>query len=354
MHSSHPTIQARGFGLSESSILYLGLLYIAAMWAWILLFVPLVKVFPVLKQEWLGYFPMYFVPVLLLAHILGSFFTVSLSQEAITLFWFGIRIRSISPAELKFFCAVGNEREDLLCLSTRSLEETAQLEEKHLLKNYFTKYEVDLVGRQKNPQDVLARKYLNRMRRSILGRHRDRKILLLRMDPVVQQQLRWLYSQLLYKNYTGVSNHKAIMFWDKTKPPCFCMPDARDSVEVQKDAVVLRRKQEMMRQFLPGSIQTIVRVDIFRGYDKFFPHHLPVLFLSVYSPAEMAAMTKTPEPSEQLQAYRYAQREVSYWTIKKEHCCNLLYTDENVSRLKNLFPAAQWIDISDSWLLDTP
>jgi hypothetical protein len=245
---------------------------------------------------------------------------------------------------------VGNEREDALCLTTRTIEEMAQLEEKHLLRNYFTKYDVPFIKKKADWQDALAKKYLMRMWRRPFGIFRDQTTILWQMDPVVQHQIRKLYPQLPYKNYTCITGKQATPYFDKTKAPCFWMPMEPCSVAIQEDVIVLYTKKEEKRRFLLRDIKTIVRVDVF-GQSKHFPHHLPLLFLSVHSLAD--AMQEDATEEQLFQAYQTATREALRWTVKKDDCCNLPYTPELVAHLHALCPDAQWIDLSDGWLNNT-
>ena len=354
---SHNTsiLKTRGFGLSGVSVFYISIIYIASLWAGLLLLIPLTHFFPLIKdKDWIVALPCLLVFALLVLHLLSSFYTVTLTENVVVLCWLCIPLRRVSADTLQLFCAVGNEREDVLCLTSRTIEDMALLEERHLLRNYFTKYDVPLLKKKADWQDALAKKYLNRMRRSPLGIFRDRMTLFMTMDPVVQQQIHDLYKQLPYKNYTGITSNKVNAFFDKTKAPCLWMPIDLCSVEIQEDAVVLYTKKEIKRRIHLRDIKTIVRVDIFRSYDKHFPHHLPVLFLSVRSMQEISEKAATSEDNQLLQVYRYASKEAAHWSVKRDDCCNLPYTLEIVSRLHVLCRNAQWVDISDDWMSDTP
>lgn len=346
-------LKTRGFGLSGVSALYISLIYYGIMLVWLLLLIPLMHFFPFIKNhDWIAALPCLFVLALLVLHILTAFYTVTLTEDMAILSWLRIPLRKIPIETLRLFCAVGNEREDVLCLTTRTIEDMASLEEKHLLRNYFTKYDVPFLKKKADWPDVLARKYLNRMRRSPWGIFRDKKTLFMTMDPVVQHQIRKLYPQLPYKNYTCITGKQATPYFDKTKAPCFWMPMEACSFAIQEDVIVLYTKKEEKRRFLLRDIKTIVRVDIFRSYDKYFPHHFPLLFLSVHS---LVDATQEGVAEERLfQVYQTATKEAMRWTVKKDDCCNLPYTPELVSRLHAQCPDAQWIDLSDGWINNTP
>ncbi len=349
------SLKTHGFGLSGVSVFYISIIYIASIWVWLLLLIPLAYFFPAIKNnDWIMAFPCLLVFALVVLHLLSSFYTVTLTENIVVLSWLGIPLRRLSVDTLRLFCTVGNEREDVLCLTSLTIEDMALLEETHLLRNYFTKYDVPLLKKKANWQDILAKKYLNRIRRSPLGIFRDKKTLFMTMDPVVQHQIRKLYAHLPYKNYTGITDYKATPFSDKTQAPCFWMPIDPCSVVIQEDAVILYTKKEEKRRIPLRDIKTIVRVDIFRPYDKYFPHHLPVLFLSVHSLEEITQRVVTLDDNQLLQVYRYATKEAIRWSVKKDDCCNLPCTPEFVLRLHALCPDAQWVDISDGWINNTP
>lgn len=355
MERQNASVKARGFGLSGASLLYLSIYYIVVMLLCLLFLFPLEHFFPSLRgPEWILIVPYMLPVVMLIVHLLFSFCTVTLTEEAIVLSWLCIPLRRISPSDLRLFCAVGNGREDVLCLTSRTITEMAALEEQCLLRNFFTKYDVPNYKKRSHWQDTLCAKYLNRLRRSPRGLFRDKKVLFLKMDPVVQRQIRDLYPQLPYKNYTGIVEYKTDLFSDHAAVPCFGASFAPCFAAFRDGEILLQTKKEIRRKFSPDSIQTIVRVDIFKSYDRMYPHHIPVLFLSVYSPEEMADMAKKPEADPILTAYRYAESQVLRWSVKREDCCNLPCTAETAAHLHLLCPQARWISIADSWLFNQP
>lgn len=348
-------LKIRGFGLSGVSVLYISAIYLAVILVWLVLLIPLRHFFPaIINKDWVIALPYLLVLAVMVLHLLSSFYTVILLEDAAVLSWLGIPLRRIPADTLRLFCAVGNEREDVLCLTSRTIEEMALLEEKHLLRNYFTKYDVPTLKKKAYWQDLLARKYLNRMRRSPWGALRDKQTLFMNMDPVFQHQIRKRYGHLPYRNYTGITGYDADPFSDKTQVPCFWMPFDPCSVEVREGAVILYTKKEEKRRIPLQDVKTIVRVDVFRPCNKHFPHHRPVLFLSVRPIEEMTQRANASEHEPLLQAYRYAAKEAMRWSVKKDGCCNVPCTPEFVSQLRALCPDAQWVDISDGWLQDAP
>lgn len=345
------SVKTLGSGLSGASVMYSCLISYGSMLAWNLLLLLLMHFFPFIRNyDWLLVLPGLLSLVLIALHLLSGFYTITLTKDMVMLSWLHIPLRKIPIEKLRIFCAVGNEWEDALCLTTRTIEEMAQLEEKHLLRNYFTKYDVPFIKKKADWQDALAKKYLMRMWRRPFGIFRDQTTILWQMDPVVQHQIRKLYPQQPYKNYTCITGKQATPYFDKTKAPCFWMPMEPCSVAIQEDAIVLYTKKEEKRRFLLRDIKTIVRVDVF-GQSKHFPHHFPLLFLSVHSLLDAAQEGVAEERL--FQAYQTAAKEAMRWTVKKDDCCNLPYTPELVAHLHALCPDAQWIDLSDGWLNNT-
>ena len=345
------SVKTRGSGRSGASIMYCGLICYGSMLVWIMLLNPL-KHFFSMMNDWLTVLPGLLVFSLEVLHLLSAFYTATLTKDMVIISWMHIPLRKIPVDTLRLVCAVGNEQEDALCLTTRSVAEMAQLEEKLLLRNYFTKYDVPFIKKKADWQDALARKYLLRMWGRSFGIFRDKTTLFIPMDAVVQHQIRKLYPQLPYKNYTCITGKQGTPYLDKTKAPCLAMPLENLSVDVQEDAIVLYTKKEEKRRFLLRDVKTIVRVDVFWPSNKYFPHHCPLLFLSAHSLLD--AIQEGMAEERLFQVYQTAAKEAKRWTVKKDDCCNLPCTPEIVSRLRALCPDAQWIDISEGWLNNTP
>ena len=347
------SVKTWGCGQSQASVMYSCLLGYGSMLAWILLLLPLKHFWPIIQDHnWIVVLPPLLIFSLWVLHLSSAFYKVTLTKDTLVLSWMHIPLCKMPIDKLCLLCAVGNEREDALCLTTRTVEDMAQLEEKHLLCNYFTKYDVPLIKKKADWQDALAKKYLMRLWRYPFRIFRDQTTLFMPMDTVVQHQIRKLYPQLPYKNYTCITGKQASLYYDKSKVPCLARPLEDFSVDVQEDAIVLYTKKEEKRRYLLRDVKTIVRVDIFWPSNKYFPHHCPLLFLSVHS---LLDATQEGAAEERLfQVYQTATKEARRWTVKKDDCCNLPYTPEIVSRLRAMCPDAQWIDISEGWLNNTP
>lgn len=135
-------LKTHGFGLSGASVFYVPIIYMVTMLGVSLVMILLEHFFPTLSEyEWLVLLPYGLVILLFGLHILASFYTVLLDPEQIVLLWLGIPLRRIPASQLRLFCAVGNGREDVLCLTSYSVEDLANRREEQLLRNYFSKHE---------------------------------------------------------------------------------------------------------------------------------------------------------------------------------------------------------------------
>jgi len=347
-------LKARGFGLSDFSFYYMGIFYTISMWLLLILFIPLSHFFPTLKEyEWIFIFP-FLIPfcILILIYFLFFFYNITLNDKEIVLSLFSIPFRTIPVSNLRLFCTVGNEREDVLCLTSHTIEELSFLEEKRLLGNFFTKHEVSFLKKKADYQDRFARKYLNRIRRNFFSLFIDTKTIFIKMDPILQHRIRELYIDLPYKNYTGITTYNNNPYIDKTKIPSFIVTSSPCFFKIKEDSIVVKMKKVEKQRIKLSEVKTIVRVDIFKAYHKYFPHHTPILYLSTFSQSEILQKTLKHEENELHTIYRYAEKEAFDWSVKKDYCCNLPYTPEVISSITALCPNAKWIDISQSWIDD--
>ena len=355
-------LKVHGFGLSGASIFYLFFIYIACIVLWALALLPLGYFFPALMQhDWAVLMPYLIVVLILLVHACASFVTVSLDEKEIRVFYLGIPIRKIPVSELRLFCAVGNGRENILCLTTHGIAEMAAWQEKKLVRNYFTKYDVPFIKKKSNWQDVLARKYLNGLRKSPRGVFKDRDVVFLEIEPVLQVLLRSMYPQLPYKNYTEIKATSIITYQPLNMVPCFTLQAALYYVSIQEDGIHISTKKNPVFYIAAQSVKTVVRVDVFRDYDRMYPDHIPILFVSTLSADELAA--KAPQtiygentdafPNKRaLLAYAYASRAALGWRVKYQDQCPLLCTQTHITQLRECCPQAEWIDLSENWLND--
>lgn len=352
-------LKIRGFGLSDAAINYGVFLFLAAQFALILVMVPLVRFFPAMGNSmWLMILPYGLIPTLFVLYLLASFYTVILDPEQIVLTWMGIPVRRIPVSQIRLFCAIGDNREDILCLTARSLDELASRREAKLLRCYFTKYEVPLRKRNANWRESFAREYLNALRKHPFGIFQDPRTIMMPMQAPIQYLIYNLYPEIPYKNYTDMTACHSIK---ENIAPCFPLQLQEYRVDLREDGIRVSAGKKQRFCIRAQDIKTVVRVDVFTSYAKFFPHHLPILFITKMTEEELAA--KAPKnlrgsnadllPNCQtMLAQAYATDLSMRWTARKTDSCTLHLTETNVNRVRTLYPHAHWIDLSDSWTKD--
>ncbi len=329
--------------------------YIVFFPLWLCVLFLLKELMPDLKiSEWVAYLPIFLVFGVMVFQSLFLFHKVHLTKEGAILSWCGISLKTIPSDCLQLLCAVGNEYGDNLCLTCHTTDDLALLEEKALLKNYFTKHEVLFLKRKANFREGFAQKYLIRLRKHALPLFRKEKTLFLPMDLVLLQQIRALYPNLPYKNYTECSKEQKGAYWSYKYAPCFRPTWSNYVPELGEDSLVYRSGKKINRTIPLSTIQTIVRIDVFVLQNRYFPHHVPVLFLTNLSIDDMAKQSTLSHMSQSLRAYQYAVDQVKHWDIKANNCCNLHYKEETIARLRSLCPNAQWLDLSDLWFAHAP
>lgn len=335
------------------------------MWGMLAVWIPLAHFFPALDScDWLILIPVILVLAILFLHILACFYSVFLEPDKITVRWFGITVRAIPTAKLQLFCAVGNEREDVLCLTCRGVDEMAQLQEQRLLRHALTKHEVPFRKGKADWQDAFARAYLNHLRKNPFGIFKEKGTVMLQMQPALQYLIQHMYPQLPYKNYTGVTACYAARFSDIKEDRAICIPMALWDyrIDLKPDGIHICTKKEEVSFISAQQIKTAVRVDIFKGYEKHYPHHLPLMVISCLTEGALAWQADEWEygensmrlPNRQaLLAMITATEQALRWTVKKKDYCVMHYTEKNLQTIRTLYPAVCVNDIAANWIYDT-
>lgn len=358
-------IKAPGFALSGVSVMYLFFIYIGAMWGLLIVLIPLVDFFPVRKEcEWLIAAPSILVVVILLLHILCCFYTVILEPNMVTLKWAGIPVRRIPASRFKTFCAVGNGREDILCLSCYSINEMANMQEERLLRSFLDKHDVPFRKRKADWQNVFAGEYLNRLRKSPFSIFKERDVVMFEMHPALQYLIRQMYPQLPYRNYTGVTSYHVSRYSGarENQAVCFPLQLGEYEVRIETDGIHICNKKDEV-SFVPAQqIKTVVRVDVFKGYEKYYPHHMPLLFITSMSEEELATQTTSrgyagihlgDTTNQALLAMMAATYLTLRWNKSHKDCCVLYHTEKNLNALQTLYPHIYINDIAAAWLQDS-
>lgn len=312
------------------------------------------KLFPLIDTD--IWFILSAVPFVLyyVGNILFAFYKAEFTEDRLILSWCGVRLKTIATEDLRLLCTVGDEFYDFLCLTCHTPQDLAQAEESDMVRSFITKDEVPFLKRKANYPDILARKRLLRLSKQPLLLLRKEKALCIPMDLILLQQIRELYPQLPYKNYSERKRYSKPYYGSKKYQLCLEAIHAYYTPEFTDDSIALYRGANVKRTIPLSTVQSIVRVDLFIANRRNGPNYLPLLFLSKLSIEEMAQKSKYFHASASYKAYKYAYSHAKYWTITTPDCCNLPCTEAVIDQLKVLCPNAQWLDFSDTWLSDSP
>ncbi len=359
-------IKAPGIAFSEAALFYLTFIYIGMKFAFLILFLPLSHFFPILKEHgyWITALPEILVFGIMLSYSFCSFYSVILYKDKVILKWLGIKIREIPASEFKSFCAVGNDREDVLCLSRYSFEEMVRMQEVRLSRGVFTKHELPFMKRKPNWQDDFARAYLNRLRRSPLGAFKKRSFIMLEMHPTLQYTVRKMYPHLPYKNLTGITSPYLSRFSERpeNRAVCFTLQASEYTFRMEPDGIHIETNKKEIFSIPAQQIKTAVRVDVFRSYDKFNPHHTPLLFITTMSEEELIQHPRaqgcfTPRLNETEDVALSAMTAAFYliWRWNKNHTnsCTVPLTEKNLETVRTLYPHVSVNEISSGWIADS-
>jgi hypothetical protein len=359
-------IKARGFALSNATAFYIFFMYTGMMFCLLLIIIPLIHLFPTLTGcACLLAIPPILLFVTLLLYALCYFYTIIIEPDVVIQKWFGIEVRRIPISRFKTFCAVGNKREDVLCLSCYSVEEMAQMGERRLLRSLLNKHSVPRRKRKEDWQDDFAKEYLNHLRASPFSIFSERDVIMFAMDSALQYSVCQIYSNLTYKNYTGVTSHCAPRFSVHKQNEAVCFGIQRYEYEVHMDVDGIRISTLKGREecFIAAQkIQTVVLVDIFQGYNKYYPHHIPLLFITSMSEEELAAQVSSKgygelclgeSASQGLLAMIAATYHTLHWNRNDKDCCIIHHTENNWLTLQTLYPHIHINDIAATWLYDS-
>ncbi len=352
------------FDISGICVVHLFLFYYVARVA----VIPLIlfnKLFPLIKNpDQIIMVPEILVIVGFLLYIASWFCTVVFCPEKIAIRWCGITFRTIPVSELRLFCTVGNGRQDVLCMSCLSIEEMAQIQEKRLQKSFLNKHDVPRRKRRLDWQCAFTRDYLNHVFHTPFGFLTNREAVMIEMNPETQYLLRRMYPQLPYRNLTGITSlytspisHRAIKVNQAVRFP---LENYNYAVELKAEGIHILNVAEEICFISAQRIKMVVRVDVFRSYEKFYPHHLPVMLISCWDEKELADQVSTKAygkmsneyVNQSLLAMIAATDKAMRWKEKQTDCCVLHYTEKNVQTIRRLYPDVVINDIAGNWMYD--
>lgn len=357
-------IRTRSCSISAFAAGRLILFFFAAMWILLLaslLLIPLVRALPWIKSlAWIVLVPSCLLFAVWMPLTLTCFGTVILKPGEVILKWCGIPFKRIPASDLRLFCAVGSASGNALCLSLRTAEELAGMQEVRLLKGFLSRHDVPV--RKQNPgwMDAFSREYLHFLLQkpsTFLGK----QAVMLDMNPALQYLIHRMYPQLPYRNYTEIASGFSSPYMQpyESRAVCFTPYLTPYSIRMDTDGIrISTRKKELFR--IPAQdIKTAVRIDFFMNYQKYFPAHTPMMFISCQSEAELAAqaprkifgcdLRNTPD-TQLLLAMISARRKAWLWNKKQQDSCIMLCSEGNLQKLRTLYPDVHINDLSAGWL----
>ena len=112
--------------------------------------------------------------------------------------------------------------------------------------------------------------------------------------------------------------------------------------------------------FIPAAqLKTAVRLDVLYGYNKLYPHHMPMLFITTMTPEELAVQgdgircggLEFPQAdSREFRALVAARYLAWHWKQNREKCWVIHYTEKNLRTLQTLYPHIRINELSSGWL----
>ena len=290
---------------------------------------------------------------------------ILITKETLTFKRFSAKPIIIPVSEIKAIFAVGNEQDNVLCLSCYTVEELAAIQEKRLTRNLFTRQDIPFRKRISNWQDDFAAEYLRHIRYGIFTPFKENRIIMLEMQTPLQQAMKEMFPHLPYYNFSQgkdifVSPYSSFA---NTGSICLQFTIFDPKVYMETDGIhVKANKKEIV--FIPAEeIKTAVRIDLFTSYHKYFPHHLPVLFITSLSCDELASKEESngyknlslpKNKSKSLSALTAATALAYRWNGKAADHCVIPYTKKNIQKLQDLYPQVVLDDSSSKWIINDP
>ena len=355
-------IKATGIASSSAAIFYITFIYIGIKLGLLILLIPLSHFFPIFKEyDWIRFIPEILTLGILISHPFCSFYSVLLYKDSVILKKFGIKIKEIPVSEFKSFCLVGNDREDILCLSRYSFEEMSRMQEARLARGVFSKHELPFMKRKANWQDDFTKGYLFHLRKSPFNAFKKRNVIMLDMQPELQYSIRKMYPQLPYKNLTEITSPYLSRFSEIPANQVFCfqMQTSEYTFRMENDGIHIETKKEEIFSIPANQIKTAVRIDLFTPYNKFSPPHIPLLFLTTMSEDELSKHQTakiffsshcSETDNKELLAMTAASHFAWRWNKNQTNSCVIPFTEKNLETLRTLYPHVQINEISSGWI----
>ena len=211
-------------------------------------------------------------------------------------------------------------------------------------------------------RETFAKEYLLKMSVwNIFALWRPNGLIFLPPDTVLLMLLRKLYPQLPYyhlstnaQNPMRIYDDAVVPVWLSNCKVCFEPCGIRVVRDAARNVSVWSMPKEQIR--------TMVRMETFRQWKNgvFYEPIIMISDLTVEELAESAPKVLYEEETsrigldqEQL-AIAYCQKRLAKWSPENRWMCPVLDTEKNRRRIQELYPEAQWIDLSDRWMNNSP
>ena len=282
--------------------------------------------------------------------------------EGVCVTHYGKSCWGMAVSQMQFIALVGDDRDVFLCLSGYTIDELAEKREQQLLKNWLSKDEVPLRKRKVGWRETFAKEYLLKMSVwNIFALWRPNGLIFLPPDTVLLMLLRKLYPQLPYyhlstnaQNPMRIYDDAVVPVWLSNCKVCFEPCGIRVVRDAARNVSVWSMPKEQ--------ICTIVCMEVFRHWKNSIEYE-PIIMISnlrVEELAESAPKVLFEEETQRIGleqeqlAIAYCQKRLAKWSPENRWMCPVLDTEKNRRRIQELYPEAQWIDLSDRWMNNSP
>ena len=275
--------------------------------------------------------------------------------EGVCVTHYGKSCWGMAVSQLQFIALVGDDRDVFLCLSGYPIDELAEKREQQLLKNWLSKDEVPLRKRKVGWRETFAKEYLLKMSVwNIFALWRPNGLIFLPPDTMLLALLRKVYPKLPYY-HLSTNGRSPMRMYDDTHVPVW-LSDYK--VCFEPCAIRVTAKNKSVWSMPKEQIRTMVCMETFRQWKNgvFYEPIIMISDLTVEELAESAPKVLYEEEisrigldQEQL-AIAYCQKRLARWSPKNLWMCPVLGTEKNRKQLRELYPHAQWVDLSDRWM----
>ena len=287
-------------------------------------------------------------------------YRLELRREGIQIRFLGKPIQLFLFSKVRCICISGNERGYRLGLSICTEAELAALWEEKLSKGIFTKHEAACRKLGGSWQQSFARDYLLAPRWGLRRLHKGTDLLWLPCEISVLLYLRrnCPEAQLLDLREPGSWLFTPV----KADDVPYVDPVFGWKAEIAAEGIRYRNKKGRSHLLPASRIRTLLRIDRFVTYSKTEPAYRAYLIASPLDPAQLAEKAQHKRKycwekrliaglpfRQQLLAMAYCSRRLFWQRFPDPEITPLYYTPENEQLLRQNYPQAKWVDLSDIW-----